>query len=75
MRVGGWVRWSPRPALALMMARHLSEMVVPSEDVARLVMANLGADGPYARKRVGVALPVGQRGKKPGWRPGQVSRT
>jgi putative NADH-flavin reductase len=75
VQVGGWVRWAPRPALALVMARHLSEMIVPYEDVARLVMANLDGDGPYSRKRVGVALPPGQKGRKPGWRPGQVSPT
>jgi putative NADH-flavin reductase len=75
VQVGGWVRWAPRPALTLVMARHLPEMIVSYEDVARLVMANLDGDGPYAHKRVGVALPLGQKGRKPGWRRGQVSRT
>ena len=40
-------------------------MIVTYEDAARVILDNLQPAGPYSRKRVGLALPVGQTGTKP----------
>ncbi len=69
--LGKWARFAPRIALSLSMKAHLPEITVAYEDVAEIVMSHLAIGGGFARKRVGVALPVGQRLEKAGWRPGQ----
>lgn len=69
--LGHWARFAPRIALSLSMKAHLAEITVTYEDVAEIVMTHLATAGRFARKRVGVALPVGQRLEKPNWRPGQ----
>jgi len=46
------------------MKRHLSETIVSYEDIANIIMTNLGARGIYSQKRVGVALPKGMKGMK-----------
>ena len=56
-----WAGWLPRIGLSLMMKRRLGEVVVSYEDVAELMMANLASDGPFSRRRVGIALPRGER--------------
>jgi putative NADH-flavin reductase len=40
-------------------------MIVPYADAAALMIANLGGGNAMARRRVGLALPVGMRGRKP----------
>jgi len=65
--VPGWLTRAPRVGLSLLFKRRLPELIVTYEDVARLVMTHLEPGGPYSRHRVGVALPAGERGKKPGW--------
>jgi hypothetical protein len=42
-------------------------MIVPYADAAALMLANLDAGGAMSRHRVGLALPVGMRGKKGEW--------
>ncbi|CEJ12006.1 hypothetical protein BN1110_02301 [bacterium YEK0313] len=69
--LGPWTRFAPRLALALSMRAHLGEITVPYEDVADIVMRHLAPSGPFSRKRVGVALPLGMHLDKAGWRPGQ----
>ncbi|QCI67438.1 NAD(P)-dependent oxidoreductase [Phreatobacter stygius] len=69
--LGAWTRFAPRIALSLSMKVHLPEITVTYEDVADIVMAHLAPGGPFARKRVGVALPEGQRLQKQDWRPGR----
>lgn len=69
--LGAWTRFAPRLALALSMRAHLGEITVPYDDVADIVMTHLAPAGPFARRRVGVALPVGAQLRKDGWRPGQ----
>jgi len=43
------------------------EMIVSYADAAALMLANLTPDGEMSRHRVGLALPVGMRGKKKQW--------
>lgn len=59
-----WTGWMPRFALSLLMRQHLDKVVVSYEDVAELMMANLDDGGPFSRRRVGVALPRGKRGRR-----------
>ena len=43
------------------------EMIVSYADAAALMLANLTPDGAMSRHRVGLALPIGMRGKKKQW--------
>lgn len=45
--------------------QRMPEMIVTYEDAARVILDNLQPAGPYSRKRVGLALPVGQTCTKP----------
>ncbi|QJQ32610.1 NAD(P)H-binding protein [Sphingomonas lacunae] len=45
---------------------RLPELIVTYEDAAKVILDNLPAHGPYARRRVGLALPPGHVGAKPG---------
>lgn len=56
-----WAARLPRIGLSLLMKRLLGKVVVSYEDVGDLMMANLAADGPFSRRRVGLALPRGER--------------
>ena len=42
-------------------------MIVPYPDAAALMLANLDSGGAMSCHRVGIALPVGMRGKKREW--------
>jgi len=57
----------PRIALSAAFAAHVGEMIVTYEDIARVIIKHLAPDGPFNRRRVGLALPQGERGKKPGY--------
>jgi hypothetical protein len=46
---------------------RISEMIVPYADAAALMLANLTPSGEMSQRRVGLALPVGMRGKKAQW--------
>ncbi len=46
--------------------QRMPEMIVTYEDAARVILDNLAAAGPFARKRVGLARPPGQTGAKSG---------
>lgn len=48
-------------------AYMIPQMIVPYADAAALMLANLDRGSTMARHRVGLALPVGMRGKKPRW--------
>lgn len=56
----------PRFALTLAFASHRGEITIAYEDAVAVIMEHLGRDGPFSRKRVGVALPRGLRLSKPG---------
>jgi len=59
-----WLTKFPKIVLSLVIKRHLSETIVSYEDIANIIMTNLGARGIYSQKRVGVALPKGMKGMK-----------
>ena len=46
---------------------RIPEMIVSYADAAALMLANLTPSGEMSRHRVGLALPVGMRGKKTQW--------
>ncbi len=46
---------------------HVPEMIVSYADAAALMLDNLTPNGEMSRHRVGLALPVGMRGKKKQW--------
>ncbi len=48
-------RFFPKFAHPFIMLKNMNEMIVSYQDVAKLVIKNLEADGPYSKKRVGVA--------------------
>ena len=54
----------PRPLLLPVFASLIPQMIVPYADAAALMLANLDRGNPMARHRVGLALPVGMRGRK-----------
>jgi len=72
--VGPWARWAPPVALSLMMKHRLPELIVSYDDVAELIMANL-TEAPFSRRRIGLALPIGERGRKDDWTPGERSQS
>jgi uncharacterized protein len=57
------------PSLLLlpMFAMKISEMIIPYADAASVILANVDANDSMSRRRVGVALPVGMKGKKQVW--------
>ena len=60
-------RAMPRPLLLPVFASLIPQMIVPYADAAAVMLANLDRDNPMARHRVGLALPVGMRGRKSQW--------
>jgi uncharacterized protein len=60
-----FARALPRPLLLPVFASLIPQMIVPYADAAALMLANLARDSAMARRRVGLALPVGMRGSKP----------
>lgn len=61
------VRMLPGPLVLPFFAYRVPEMIVPYPDAAALMLANLDCDGAMSCHRVGIALPVGMRGKKREW--------
>ena len=60
-----FVRALPGPLVLPIFASLVPQMIVPYADAAALMLANLDRDSAMARHRVGLALPVGMRGRKP----------
>jgi putative NADH-flavin reductase len=54
----------PKAALAFAFKQRVPELTISYEDAADVILNNLDRNGPFSRKRVGVALPVGQRNVK-----------
>ncbi|MGQ0721977.1 MAG: NAD(P)-dependent oxidoreductase [Candidatus Eiseniibacteriota bacterium] len=48
-------------------AMKIPEMIIPYADAASVILANVEAHGSTTRHRVGVALPIGMKGKKQVW--------
>jgi hypothetical protein len=57
----------PGPLFLPIFAYMIPQMIVPYADAAALMLANLNRGDTMARHRVGLALPLGLRGKKSQW--------
>jgi len=57
----------PAPLLLPLFAMRIPEMIIPYADAASVILANVAPGGPMSRRRVGVALPVGMKGRKSEW--------
>jgi uncharacterized protein len=68
-------RWCQAPGLvqALMFRLKLGELIVRYEEVANIIMSHLDREGPFSRRRVGVALPLGETARKDRWNPASQS--
>ena len=62
-----FARFLPRPLLLPMFAAKIPEMIIPYADAAMVMLNDISSGGPTSRKRIGIALPVGMRGKKSQW--------
>lgn len=60
-------RHLPAPLLLPLFAMKIPEMIIPYADAASVILANIAPQGPVSRRRVGIALPPGMRGKKDTW--------
>jgi uncharacterized protein len=69
--IPAFARALPGPLFLPVFASLIPQMIVPYADAAALMLANLARGGPMARHRVGLALPVGMRGRKPQWSANQ----
>jgi putative NADH-flavin reductase len=54
----------PKAALAFAFKQRIPELTISYEDAADVILNNLDRNGPFSRRRVGVALPPGQRNVK-----------
>jgi putative NADH-flavin reductase len=57
----------PAPLLLPLFAMKIAEMIIPYPDAAAWILANLQRGSPMSRRRIGVALPAGMKGKKDHW--------
>ena len=57
----------PAPLVLPLFAMKIPEMIVPYADAAAVILANVDAGGAMSRRRVGVALPAGMKGRKSQW--------
>ena len=67
VQVPSFTRLLPGAFVLPFFAYRVPEMIVSYADAAALMLANLTPDGEMSRHRVGLALPVGMRGKKKQW--------
>ena len=67
VQVAAFARRLPGPLLLPVFASLIPQMIVPYADAAALMLANLDRGGAMARRRVGLALPLGMRGRKSHW--------
>jgi uncharacterized protein len=65
--IPGLARFLPGAMLLPFFVYRIPEMIVSYADAAALMLANLTPSGKISRHRVGLALPVGMRGKKKRW--------
>jgi uncharacterized protein len=65
VRVPAYAHVLPGPLFLPVFASLIPQMIVPYADAAALMLANLDRGNAMSRHRVGLALPVGMRGRKP----------
>lgn len=70
VEVPAFARALPGPLLLPFFASWIPQQIVPYADAAAVMLANLDRDTDMARRRVGLALPPGMRGRKPRWTAG-----
>lgn len=61
------VKWLPEWLLVPIFLRRVPEMIVSYADAAALMLKNLEPACVMSRHRVGLALPIGTKGKKDRW--------
>ena len=64
VQVPAFARTLPAPLLVPLFASLVPQMIVPYADAAALMLANIEPGNEMTRRRVGLALPVGVRGRK-----------
>jgi hypothetical protein len=67
VEVPAFARALPGALLLPIFASLIPQMIVPYADAAALMLANLDRGSAMARHRVGLALPLGMRGRKQRW--------
>ena len=67
VQVPAFARALPAPLLVPLFAFRVPQMIVPYADAAALMLANIEAGNEMTRRRVGLALPLGMRGRKTQW--------
>jgi hypothetical protein len=67
VQVPSFTRFLPGALVLPFFAYRIPETIVSYADAASLMLANLTPNGEMSRHRVGLALPVGMRGKKKQW--------
>jgi uncharacterized protein len=60
-----YTRFLPQAALALAFKQAVPQLTVSYEDAATVILDNLAKNGPFSRRRVGLALPLGMSNVKP----------
>ena len=64
VQVPAFARGLPGPLFLPIFASLIPQMIVPYADAAALMLANFDRGNAMSRHRVGLALPVGMRGRK-----------
>jgi hypothetical protein len=67
VQVPALARVLPGPLFLPVFAYMIPQMIMPYADAAALMLANLNRGDTMSRHRVGLALPLGMRGKKSRW--------
>jgi putative NADH-flavin reductase len=67
VQIPAFARALPGPLFLPIFAYMIPQMIVPYADAAALMLTNLNRGDTMARHRVGLALPLGMRGKKSQW--------
>jgi uncharacterized protein len=67
VHVPAFARALPGPLFLPVFASLIPQMIVPYADAAAVMLANLDRGQAWSRRRIGLALPVGMRGRKSEW--------
>ena len=67
VRVPAFARALLGPLFLPVFASLIPQMIVPYADAAAVMLANLDHGHAWSRRRIGLALPVGMRGRKSEW--------
>jgi putative NADH-flavin reductase len=67
VQVPGFSRVLPAALLLPLFVQRIPEMIIPYADAAALMLQHLTPGGEMSRHRVGIALPLGMKGRKDRW--------